>query len=325
MTDRVALALLGGPESGKTTYLAALGDRLLTGELPCLEIERLGDTTDLSRLTEPLFEGRYPQRTKGERFHLQLRLATRGNRFPASAFDLHIGDYDGEEVERLFKVRTRGWTQEWQDRAESRALLLFIRPNALTDWPRMTSAMDQHLRAPTNRMLHEHPAPLTPEDLFGARGFPPEAPPPRPKTTDEGVRVPTCVAVIELLQFIRHVRRLRPGVRPVRGQFRIALIASAWDEIDISFAERGPAHYFSETAALLEDYLWSNFYEEDVFRFGLSATGGDLHDPVYRERYVSRTGGAGDIVWSGANGRLRRSSDLSVPLCWAAFGDRALE
>ena len=325
MTDRVALALLGGPESGKTTYLAALSDRLMTSELPYLEIERLGDTTGLSRLSEPLLEGKYPQRTKGERLHLQLRLATRGERFPASAFDLHIGDYDGEEVERLFKVRTGGWTQEWQDRAESRALLLFIRPNATTDWPRMTGARSQRPGAQANPLLREHPAPTTPEDFFGARGFPPEAPPPRSKAADEGVRVPTCVAVIELLQFIRHVRRLRPGVRPVRGQLRIALVASAWDEVDASFADSGPAHYFSETAALLEDYLWSNFHEEDVFRFGLSATGGDLHDPVYRDQYASRGNGGGHVVWCDANGQLRTSPDLSVPLCWAAFGDRALE
>jgi hypothetical protein len=314
VSARSSLAVLGGPSSGKTTYLGALVDALHVSPTPRLRLgPRPDDAFAYDRLTEPLLEGTYPQRTKEERHVLDLPLRTTREGHEEE-IALTMGDYDGEEVERLFQNRTHGFSPEWQSRAAASGILLFIRPDALAPLP--------SLRPPAPRDAPvRKPASIAPEDVFGP-GLQDEVPPPRPAAPDDPVRVPTVLAVIELLQFLRHVRGLAPGERPKQGDLRIALLASAWDSVEPAWGDKGPAHFFAERASLLEDFLWSNYRLDDVFRFGLSSTAGKLNDERYRERY--RDDPHGVVTWADATGRVRTTRNLALPVEWALFGDEAL-
>jgi len=144
------------------------------------------------------------------------------------------------------------------------------------------------------------------------------------RVSDPG-QVPTTLALIELLQFIRHARGLASAERPARGTFRVGVLVAAWDALDPAWRRSGPSAYLEQEAALLEDFLWSNFHSEDVHRFGLSSTGGDLHDEAYRERYLAQSADARPFVaWNDATGAVHGEHDLGLPLCWALYGDPAL-
>lgn len=321
MTTRT-ITLLGGPESGKTTYLGAFVDALDANQLG--DIEKLREPEDartLERLTDPLLDGRYPQRTKGERFAVDLPLRYRDADGGSTEFTLNVGDYDGEEVERLFRNRIDGWSAEWRARARASALLLLLRPDAIVPLPllrpRPASAAPQSAKRHRPARFGKDPA-----SVFGPGLTAEEVPARRIVAASEPLRIPTMLAVIELLQFIRHARRLAPGQRPRRGDLRIAVLLGAWDAVESSWRPRGPADYLSQHMPLLIDFLWSNFDPADVFHFGLSTTGGDLRDDAYRRRYLENPGGF--VEHTDATGQVRRSTDLALPIRWALFGDAAM-
>lgn len=332
MTDSSLLALLGGPESGKTTYLGALVDALEGERLPNVSLRALpADARAFEKLSEPLLEGHYPQRTKEERHVLDLPLRATHHGV-AKDLTLTVGDYDGEEVERLFMNRTTGFSAEWRARADARGLLLFLRPSALTPLPtlRLRDALPDEARwaalrgAPAaDEAAHQpgEPTARGPEQVFGP-GLAEEATAPPPARPDDPVRVPTALAVIELLQFLRFARGLAPGERPPPGSFRIAVFISAWDAVDRKWQDQGPGRFLLEQAPLLNDFLWSNFHEEDVHCFGLSSTAGDLRNPQDRERYLEDPHGV--VTWTDATSAPRSSRNLALPIAWILFGDRAL-
>ncbi|HZF56822.1 MAG TPA: hypothetical protein VE093_49745 [Polyangiaceae bacterium] len=335
MTAASMLALLGGPESGKTTYLGALVDALQSESLPGLKLGALpADARAYESLTEPLLDGRYSQRTKKDERHL-LELPLRAVRDgKVEDISLTVGDYAGEEVEQLFQNRTGGFSPEWRARAEARGLLLFLRPDALTPLPRLHPRASLHdserWQALQGAPVEGEPArssrppeatPLRPEHVFGP-GILDEPAGPLPARPNDRVRVPTVLAIIELLQFLRHVRGLAPGERLPPGEMRVALLATAWDAVDRSWHERGPRSFLVEQAPLLDDFLWSNFHEDDIACFGLSSTGGDLRDDRYRERYLEEM--RGFVEWADVTGKVQLSRNIALPIAWLLSGDRAL-
>lgn len=331
MSHSSVLALLGGPESGKTTYLAALVDALEAASSPGLKLRRRPkDARAYTLLPEPLRNGEYPQRTKAERHVLNLPLRSQVGDSPED-LTLIAGDYDGEEIERLFKNRTSGFSDEWRARAHARGLLLFLRRDALMPLPslRRPPPTDSerfaalHGAVPAgDALMHEAPErlPPSPERVFH-RGLEDDPAVPPPAAPDEPVRIPTALAVIELLQFLRHVRGLAPAERPPEGQFRVAILLSAWDAVDQSWCARGPSDFLRKQEPLLYDFLWSNFRDDDVFCFGLSSTSGNLRDPAHRERYLDDMHGF--VQWTDVTGCVRETRNLALPISWVIAGDRA--
>jgi hypothetical protein len=331
MSGGSSVALLGGPSSGKTTFLGVLVDALQSGSTSRL---RLGDLPDdavaYDRLTEPLLEGTYPQRTKAERHLLNLPLRARRAGIWQD-ISLAMGDYDGEEVERLFNNRTHGFSPEWQARASADGILLFIRPEALAPLPRLRLSEPLTDQARWSALRAEGGAAVQarkstrgaddPDFAFGT-GLQDETPGPRLAAPHDPVEVPTVLAIVELLQFLRHVRGLAPGERSPRGEMRIALLVSAWDSVDRTWRARGPSHFFADHAPLLEDFLWSNYHSDDVFRFGLSSTAGDLRDARYQEVYQNNP--RGFVEWADATGKVCTTENLALPIEWALLGDDVL-
>ncbi len=334
MSESRGISLLGGQSTGKSTYLGALVDALQTEKLQHLRLAGLGqDARGLQRLADPLLDGQYPQRTKaGERLSLEAPLRTAGTYFDSRGFMLRAGDYDGEEVERLFRDRIHGFSAEWAERARSGGFLLLVKPDAQTRPPRMDHGahdgsawhlLRQEAKAPSTTASGAAPsAPVNATNFFGPDALDEAPAPPRAAFSDP-VQVPSTLALIELLQFIRFVRDLAPGERPQRDEerFRIALLVTSWDSVDPAWRQQGPARYLAQHMSLLEDYLWSNFLPDDVFRFGLSSTGGNLADPRHQERYLDDP--SGFVEWMDPLRGIQHTRDIGLPLYWLLFGDSA--
>lgn len=319
------IAMLGGPESGKTTYVGAVLDGLNTETVRWLKLGTLPtDARFMEQLTAPLQSGSYPTRTAHD-LHTPLELPLRvvGEVLPHRELTLRSADYAGEQVNRVF--RNREWAERWQQWSTADAVLLFLRQQATVPlttprspggeaaaWSALKGAPSTPARPAKNAALRAMLSPV-PEGE--------SAPTPIANPTDP-VQVPTVLALVELLQLLREARGWSPGERPARGTLRIAVLVSAWDALEASWQDQGPGVYLAHHAALLEDFLWSNFHAEDVCRFGLSSTGGDLQSAAYSEQYLSNPGGY--VVRTNLLGQQERSLDLAQPLYWALFGDRGL-
>jgi hypothetical protein len=315
-----SLALLGGPGSGKTTYLGALVDALESERLPGISMSGAAiDTQPQQLLVDPLLNGRYFQQpSTDERLALPLRYALPDG--DPQPFVLSVGDYDGEAIERLFNNRIDGWSDEWRVRAEASAFLLMLRPGAFEPLPLLGRA--PRGEPPPARERERFGS--SPSSVFGPGIVDAEIPARRVVRPDESIRIPipTVVGLVELLQFIRHARNLAPGERPPLGELRVAVVLSAWDALDERWQARRPAEYARAHASLLVDFLASNFRADDMMMFGLSATGGDLRDEAHREHYLEHPGGY--VTWADATGQVQTTSDLALPIRWALFGDAAM-
>jgi hypothetical protein len=322
------VAVVGGVASGKSTWLGAMLERIKLRQSRVLSLPALGfpeDTAAIDMLTDRLLECRYPSRTSREQdINLDIGLHASHESLGDREFRLAVSDYAGERLDDLFEYRTSGWNHSWRRRAQATSLLVFIRPAANLPLPRSVRVRED---SPWAQALADDKPPriqtlteLSPTQFFPA--ITDEVPDILPPGAREPVRVPSVLALIEMLQFIRAERGYPMGYRPARGSLRVALVVSSWDAVDAEWQRRGPHYYLAEHMPLLEDFMWSNFEADDVLRFGLSATGGDLEDEAYRAKYdLEREGWC---EWAGPDGRLERTSEIGMPLLWTLFGDRAL-
>jgi hypothetical protein len=212
----------------------------------------------------------------------------------------------------------RLWPDAWRRWSESaNGVLLFVRPSELVSLPAIrspaASPLDGLLGPPPPRQL----GPPDPATAFGGN-FVPEAPETPRASPRDPQRVPTTLALIELLQLLRAQRGLATGVRSDHG-LRVAIVVTAWDAEE---DDNTPNEWLAQNAPILEDYLWSNFAPEDVMRFGLSSTGVDLRVSGNAERYEEDP--RGFVVWADL-GKPRREPDIGLPMRWALFGASALK
>lgn len=303
-----SLALLGVSGSGKTTWLGSMARAIRMRQAQRFrEAQRTDDSSLVDALINPLLESKYPDHTSTDArvrdARLQLKTA---DDLPEATFELEWSDYSGEHITTLFDKRTGGWTEHWERRAQADAWLLTVRlPPVGLPRPRLRQSTPTRSR----------------RGIFGPMltvDTGPEAPPLR---SSEPVPPPTQLALIELLQFMRRARGLAPGERPAAGTLRVAVMITAWDALQTPWQAMGPKPLLVQETPLLADFLWSNFRADDVFRFGISATSGDLTQAVDKERYADNP--RATLVWHTASG-LKTSHDPSAPLAWALFGDDAL-
>jgi len=329
LSSQGTLAIIGGPESGKSTWLGSVLEAIQQGQSQVLRLPPGGFPNDahaINVLTEPLVEARYSKRTPtDQQIDLQIGLEARHAALGKRNFQLAVSDYGGEQIDVLFEHRVRGWGQPWRVRANSAGLLLFIRPDANLPLPRTVqisggSPWSSGLSEAPTSLRPEAGGPITPDQIFPTISDEvPDVPAPGPR---DPVRVPSVLALVEMLQFLRAERGYGSGQHPPPGVLRVAIVVSAWDAVSDEWRRKGPNHYLAEHMPLLEEFMWSNFASEDVLRFGLSATGGDLKDDTYRKKYEDDPGGW--CEWAGPGGGIKHTSEVGLPLLWTVFGDQGL-
>lgn len=271
--------LIGGPDTGKTNYLARLWEALRSGSgklklLHAPEIKYVEEA--LAHLLQGEFAPRSEKDIEESRRDFTLSVSLMGE----PAVELVVPDVTGE----LWKdaVNTLELPEEWMEQlSASSGALLFVRVLsdqnvAPLDWVTAYRLL-QHAEQPQNEVL-----------------------------------LPTQVQLIELLRFLEtKLRRRADGSPP-----RVAVIVSAWDRLDAEEAAKSPVNYLEKEYPLFAGRI-SDCDVLDIRVFGLSVVGGDLTlDKDFQERFLQGDIKQAGYVVAQQNGQTVKESDLAIPLTW---------
>lgn len=285
-----AVALLGLPLTGKSTFLGAIWQLAQdTDEASVEEIDFTGDRSYLQALGEAVARAEEVPRTEvdsEEGMRLSLGFAELGS------VALDIPDLSGETLRRL--VEDRVVHDLLRQALESAgALILFIHPGQL-GLP-LSIAMAQEIFR---------------ESIRGGESVEDE-PTNEPRevvvTPFELKAACTSAKYVDALENVLEILRDRWPVR-------LAVVISAWDEVDQS-ALVTPEQWLRQNVPALWGFVTSNPEMLTAQVFGVSALGGRL--PGDRESLLARGSVRNRAYARGATGT---TLPMTAPLTWALWG-----
>jgi len=274
--------LLGGPDSGKTNYLARLwpalheGGGALSATVTPDEIKYVEEA--LSHLHSGGFAPRTNESHEGS-ISIPLEFVTREG---AIITDLVIPDTLGEVWKDA--VETNELEPERMAELESAVgAILFVRVLSKLN----VAPLDWVNSARLMRLHGEHGG---------------------------GNDLPTQVMLCELLRLLE----LTLGDQLSKPRPRLSVAVTAWDLLDDERSAAGPSAYLRREFPLFAGKL-EDLDSFDVAIFGVSIVGGDLdNDPAFRSEFLkSDFKSTGYIVVENAS-TVRRHGDLTLPVAWAA-------
>ena len=248
MSNSTNLLFVGLPQSGKTTYLAALW-HVLEDQSSTTRLKRKQNSVDrtyLNQIAEAWRACTPVPRTALQSDDTTVALHLEGDGF--GEFTLTVPDLGGEAFEQQLEHRKMSAAHSALFR-EANGVLLFVHP----DVDKGTRISEQDQIAASIGGATEAPS--------GANGH---AAVPVPWKVE---MLPTQAKLVELLQFLLEM---------VDQRLRVAVVVSAWDLVaDVG---QTPREYVSGRMPLLRQFLDAN---DDVFDhavFGISAQGGAIPD-----------------------------------------------
>ena len=277
MSDSVML--IGGPDTGKTNYLARLWEALRsgTGKLKRLHAPEIKYVEDaLAHLLQGEFAPRSEKDIEESRRDFAITVCLPGG----SPVELIVPDVTGE----LWKdaVDTLELPEEWMEQlSSSSGALLFVRILSEQnvdplDW--VTSyRLLQHAGQPQNEAL-----------------------------------LPTQVLLMELFRFLElKLRRRSDGSRP-----RVAVVVTAWDRLDAERRAQSPLDYLEKEYPLFAGRI-SDTDVLEVSVFGISVVGGDLTlDKDFQEQFLKGDLRNSGYVITQRGEQVIEEGDLTIPLTW---------
>lgn len=287
MTDE-PIVLVGGPDTGKTNFLARLWESLrsASGALVCPtppeDIKYVEDA--LRHLLQGSFAPRSNKNIGESRSDVTLPVQLAGLT-SGTVTSLLVPDVNGE----LWKaaVETREIPAQWMDDLKrASGAMLFVRVHselntAPLDWVTARALLKQELNL-----------------LKGQEGL------------------PTQVELCELLRFLElTLRRHANGSRP-----RVAICVTAYDRLDAHTASLGPSKYLAKEYPLFDGRIRDTELLE-IRTFGVSVVGGDLDvDADFRKRFLQGNLSDAGYVVTEQGGRSERRADISLPIAWLIEG-----
>lgn len=280
MTDEsVRIALLGFPQTGKTTYLAAFYNALCDEEVvsplkaSALPAQATYLMTILRNWQDALPTARTPTI---EQSHVELLLS-----HDERVFTLTMPDMSGELFQQLLRERT-AQSPVYETLVGYATYLVFVHPDELRERVLLTDiqAAQESVAAVVGR------SPTV--DTAAVRDF-------------EVDRLPLQSTMVDLLQCMDE---LRSG-----SAFRLALVISAWDRVDHSAGS--PERWLTDRMPLLSQYLRNARHIRHAV-FGVSAQGG-AYDAAGSLAHVPYADRAYTIV-----ARTAERHDITAPVLWAA-------
>ena len=276
--------ILGYPESGKTTYLAALWhiiDAGLAGTSLVLE-KTSGDTEYLNKIVEAWLKCEEVPRTYiSNEESVALHVRDTGTQ---STMVLTLPDFSGETFQEIFADRqcAEDFVENVND---TRGVLFFINADRTDD---MTSVLDHVFAGDVDDESSED------ADTKELKDF-------DPRKTPEQTRV---VDILQLLQIRPFVPRRR----------KLVIVVSAWDVIQKDGVS--PSEWVAREMPLLNQFLRNNSKFYDVRFCGISAQGGMLNG-ASRAALLEKMPAERVICdWQGTCG-----PDITKPLRWLGTDD----
>lgn len=246
MSDSTNLLFVGLPQSGKTTYLAALW-HVLEDQSSATRLKRKqlsGDRTYLNQIVEAWRACKPVPRTTLQTDDTTVSLHLEGDGF--GEFTLSVPDLGGEAFDQQIEHRKIGTAHAALFR-EANGVLMFLHPDVkkgtqISDQDQITASIGGATEA--------------------GRGADAQAAVPLPWTVE---MLPTQAKLVELLQFLLEL---------VDQRLRVAVVVSAWDLV--AGLGQTPREYVSGRMPLLRQFLHANDDIVDHAVFGISAQGGEI-------------------------------------------------
>ena len=276
--------ILGYPESGKTTYLAALWhviDAGLVGTSLVLE-KTSGDAEYLNKIVEAWLRCEEVPRTYiSNEEHVALHV--RDTRTQATMV-LTLPDFSGETFQEIFADRQ--CAEEFVENANATGGILFLVYADRAD--DMTSVLDHVFEDD--------------EDAGGGNDTGSEEP-----TENDARKTTEQTRNVEMLQILQ--------VRPFdRRHRRLVIAISAWDVVQDDGVS--PAEWIAREMPLLEQFLRNNSEIYDVRFCGISAQGGMLNGDSRSSLLEKKPAERVICHWQGKLG-----PDITQPLRWLGADD----
>jgi hypothetical protein len=269
----------GLPDSGKTTYIAALWYYIFysTGKetysadtLENAELEYL-NSISLSWAGCKIVKRTNP--TKLEDVSIRMK-----NNITGEQMVLNVPDINGERFNTQFEFRK--WEEEFEKLIEtSNGLLLFIDPRDVKNKPRLIYQENQLYRI----FGDEKPTKST-----------------TPVTWTEKL-VPNQVKLVDFLQMLDYHKP--------NSINKIAVLVSCWDVIT---GETNPQNWCHTNVPLLTQYLTTNNHLFETKYFGLSSQGGNYEIPAIKTKLLEMDPLDRITVTDGIN----TSNNILSPILW---------
>jgi hypothetical protein len=247
VSSQVRMVMLGLPEAGKSTFLAAhwslLIDPSQRGRTQ-LQVSAIPDDISyFERLAERYRRGESVARTSlSEREPAELLLATDSG----TRFSLVIPDWSGEIVRGALEHRE--WAADVDELVRSAdGVLVFVRANAIKEGLLLSDAL--FVAADLPGMGEEANTEETGEPVL------------------EDPQIPTDVALVDLFQVLDS-RRTDPAPN------KVSLVISAWDVVPDGAVR--PDDFVATRLPMLTQFLRWTRDRFDVRVFGISAQGAEL-------------------------------------------------
>jgi hypothetical protein len=281
-----SILLIGGPDSGKTNYLARLWAALsskngkLVSSSPPNNIKYVEDA--LAHLLQGKFTPRSNKDLSESPEIISIPVTMNGN---GEALEIVVPDVSGE----LWKaaVDTYQISNEWMDRlTHSTGAILFVR------------IMSDLNVAPLNW--------ITSKRLLQMHG----------QKSEEAENIPTQVFLCELLRFLEGtLQRRKNGALP-----RIAVVVTAWDRLDQGRSSAGPTDYLKVEYPLFAGRLVDS-EKVEVRVFGSSVVGGDLkEDESFKEKFYEGDLKKFGYIIDDSEAKSTMVSDITLPVAWVVDG-----
>jgi hypothetical protein len=283
--------IIGLPEAGKTTFLAALWHVVTSKEVPgSLRLIKLeGDRKHLNKIRKAWLEFRKVDRTVPNSEQIvAMKLAPPDG---GEVAELVFPDMSGESFRQQWVDRK--WTKEYDELVrEANGILLFVHSMKVTGPDRIDPVLNEAVSALGDEADMEDEATAVDDET--------QLPEWDPKKS------PTQVQLVELIQFIE----LQPHLENIG---RVAVIVSAWDLVMARY--KSPAEWLSNRLPLLDQYLKANHERFPSRVYGVSAQGGPLDGDLTRLQQYQRQSDRIIVMGEGCG-----PHDITAPVKWVIGG-----
>lgn len=277
--------ILGLPESGKTTFIAALWHVVQSNEVAsALRIHKFdGDRTHLNKLQNAWLRCEPVTRTSQQADAI-VRMSLEDTATGA-VIELSLPDMSGETFREQWAYRQ--WSKDYDTMVEQAdGALLFVHPRSLVE-PIRIETVNQLAGVLRGDSVH---APASP-------GVP---------STWDPTKTPTQVQLVELVQFMLW--------RSPKARLRLGIVVSAWDTVRA--LKQPPQVWYAKRLPLLDQFVRANHARLSVRYYGVSAQGGTLPQDAGRLLDFTHASERIEVV----DNSLQCTSDITVPVQQLAFG-----
>ena len=273
------IILVGGPDSGKSNFLARLWLAFRSGRFDLKTVGTPDNIKYIESIAAHLLSGKFVPRTDPEDLARDFSVDVRSERSGISA-QLILPDIYGEIWEKA--VRTLEIPDKWLSTLKgANSAILFVRVQSENNFDALDWVVSEKLLK---------------------QGFGDEK---------HNKEIPIQVTLIELLRFIdQNINRSKQRIP------KVAVIVTAWDLLHHEEAAEGPEGYLNRQFPMFAGRL-KDIKSLEVKVFGTSVVGGDLKVEDFMKAFLEKTiDETGYSLFQDGKKSSEHTPDLTEPVNW---------